>query len=227
MIDDKLMKILFVDDHVYLKEGVEKRVKSALSESHFLFSQDIKAARNIIIEKKVDLVICDLDFPEVDGFDGFYLMKSLKEEKINVKVIAFTSHIAYKILNKARKSGFQSYLLKSSSTEEFQKTIQSVILLENDGEYISDSMKMILKKRFKTQISVFSNSLNGISSLGEQEKIFLRYTAKTINRNTLAELMCKSPYTIDAYFKSIFKKLDISSRSETQFFAQEFYEKLE
>ncbi len=220
------MKILFLDDHPYLKEGIEMRINEIFTKSAFYFSQDVKTARNLIIENKIDLVICDLDFPEIGDYDGFSLMSSLKKEQIKVKVVAFTSHSAYKILNKARKTGFHSYILKSAPFDEFKNCIQGVINISQKEEYLSDSMKKILKKRYNTQVSVFSNSLNGISTLSNQQKKFLRHVAKTTKRKELSILMCRSANTIDSYYKEIFKKLDISSRSEAQFFAQEFYEKL-
>lgn len=218
------MNILVLDDHTYLKEGVELRIKELLPHANCIFSTDIKGASVKVIEEDINLVVCDLDFSNECECDGFEFMHRVRESRSDIKVIAFTNYNSYRVLNKARKAGFNSYLVKSCSVDEFHDTLRNVI--ENDGEYISLSMKNILKKRYKHNETVFSDSFYGINNLSSKEINLLILSAETTDRNKLAKKISKSPFTVDAYYKSILKKLNLKSRSEVQFFAKEFMEEL-
>lgn len=127
-------------------------------------------------------------------------------------------------MNKARKSGFNSFLLKICSFQEFSDTLINVINSEN--EYISLSIQGIITRRNEIKMSLFSDSLYGISDLSEKELELIILSSETTDRQILSKTFCKSPFTIDAYYKSILQKLNIKSRKEVQFFAREFMGKL-
>ena len=220
----KNINILIIDDHPFLKEGVELRVSRILPDANCFFTSNIRSALVQVLEYGIDLVFCDLEFDNESDYDGFYFIKEVLIVKPNLKVIAFTNYNSYRIMNNARKSGFSSFLLKTCSFNEFSDTLVNVI--NSNDEYISLSMQGIIKKRNKIKRSIFSDSLYGISNLSNHELKLVILSAKTTDRIILAESMNKSAFTIDSYYKSIFRKLNIRSRSEVQFFAIEFMEEL-
>ncbi len=218
------MNILIIDDHTFLKEGIESRILQVIPNANCFFTSNIKGALVKVIEDKIDLVFCDLEFDNDENYDGFYFTREALKLVPHIKVIAFTNYNSYRIMNKARKTGFSSFLLKTCSFQEFSDTLINVV--ESEGEYISLSMKSITKKRDAIKMSMFSDSLYGISDLSQKELELVILTAKTTDRQELARAVCKSPFTIDAYFKNIFQKLNIKSRKEVQFFAMEFMDEL-
>jgi len=218
------INILIIDDHSFLKEGIESRIMQILPAAKCFFTTNIKGALVKVIEDRISLVFCDLEFDNDESYDGFYFINRVKDLVPAIKIIAFTNYNSYRIMNKVRKSGFNSFLLKTCNYEEFSDTIKNVI--ESDSEYISLSMKSILKKRDSIKLSLFSDSLYGISNLSQKELELIILTTNTTNRKELAQLMLKSPFTIDSYFKSILHKLNLNSRQELQFFAKEFMDEL-
>lgn len=218
------MNILIIDDHQFLKEGIESRIKQVLPDANCVFITNVRGAVNKVVEEKIDLVFCDLEFDNDPNYDGFDFVKNIQESGLPVKVIALTNYNSYRVMNKVRKSGFSSFLLKTCPFHEFSETLLSV--RDNEGEYISFSMKTILKKRYESLKSLFSDSLYGIINLSDNELELVIHSAKLTNRKELAERMSKSPYTIDSYYKSILDKLSLKSRIEVQLFANEFMDEL-
>ncbi len=218
------MNILVIDDHSFLKEGIEFRIKQVLPHANCFFSSSIKSALVQIIEDKINLVFCDLEFDNDSTHDGFYFVEEAVKLAPAIKTIAFTNYNSYRIMNKARKSGFNSFLLKICSFQEFSDTLINVINSEN--EYISLSIQGIITRRNEIKMSLFSDSLYGISDLSEKELELIILSSETTDRQILSKTFCKSPFTIDAYYKSILQKLNIKSRKEVQFFAREFMGKL-
>lgn len=218
------MNILVVDDHSFLKEGIEIRIKQIFKDANVVFTTKIGTALFLLRDSKPDLVISDLEFDHESDYSGFDFIKEVKKVKPNTKTIALTNYNSYRIMKKARQSGFNSFLLKTCSFDEFANTLKNV--LQSDDEYISSSMKKLLKKRHQLTESIFSDSLYGIAELSEHELEALILSSESTERTELANTMCKSPFTIDAYFKSILKKLKLKSRQEAQLFAKEFMKEI-
>jgi len=218
------INILIIDDHTFLKEGVESRIKQVFPSATCFFTTNIKGALVKVIDDRINLVLCDLEFDNDPAYDGFYFIKSVINPGANTKVIAFTNYNSYRIMNKARKAGFSSYLLKTCSYSEFSDTLVNV--MERDDEYISISMKSILKKRDNIKTSMFSDSLYGVENLSKSELELVILSAKTTNRHELAKIIYRSAFTVDSLYKKILIKLNIKSRKEVQFFAIEFMDEL-
>lgn len=220
------MNILIIDDHQIIKEGVEIRIKRMLPDANCFFTTNVRDGIYRVTDNKIDLVLCDLEFENDTTYDGFDFVKKIRESDIPVKVIAFTTFNSYRVMNKARKSGFDSFLSKGCSFQEFSDTLLNVIDSEPNSEYISLSMRVLMKKRYESQKPLFSGSLYGISNLSENELELVILSAKTTDRNKLAEIMRKSHFTIDSYYKSVLEKLSLKNRSEVRFFAEEFMDEL-
>ncbi len=220
----KTRNILIIDDHFYLYEGVRSRVNEIFPLAKCQYSDNIIESLSIITNESIDLVICDLEFNNNTKFDGFYFKEYSAITNPNLKVIAFTNYKSYRVMNKVRKYGFNSFLLKTATFQEFMDTLQGVSKTEE--EYISESMKEIMKTRNEFKSSIYSDSLYGLNDLSKQELDLVIRSSETTDRNKLAKIMFKSPHTIDSYFQHIYKKIHVKSKLEVQFFAIEFMEEL-
>jgi len=217
------MNILIIDDHQLVKEGIEARIKKAVPEAQCFFATNARMAISKINEKEISLVFCDLEFNNEPRLDGFYIIKNLLEFEPRIKAIALTNYNSYRVMKKAINSGFHSFLEKGCSFKEFSNTLINV---NANGAYESQTMKKLYKKRNSFLGTIFSDSLYGISDLSEREKELTILSASTTDRQQLAKKMNVTPYTIDSYFKSILSKLNLKHRQELSMFSLEFKDKL-
>lgn len=217
------MNILIIDDHSILREGIEKKVLKVFPSSICHFEDNIKGAILKFQKLQMDLILCDLEFGN-DSKDGFQIIENILKFEPRTKAVAFTNYYSYRVMNKAIKSGFLSFLDKNCSFLDFENTLSNVV--EYGVEYESISMKQLRKKRNKFTRSIFSESLYGISDLSPKELELTLLTNQTTDRNVLAEKMSNSPFTIDTYFKSIVSKLHLKHREHVALFCAEFYDEL-
>jgi two-component system response regulator len=85
--------------------------------------QELSVKWNGQLEKKVKLIILDLNLPKVDGMDILkFLKKNSKYSKIPVIVLSTSSD--QKTIDKAYKNGANGYFVKPASYEEFVEKIK-------------------------------------------------------------------------------------------------------
>lgn len=218
------MNILIVDDHEIIKEGTNNRVSKTLPDSNCLFANNLREVTHLLNEQKIDLVLCDLEFKNDSNITGFIIAENILKFEPRVKLVAHTNYNSYRVMNKAIKCGFQSFMYKGASLTEFKNVIINV--LKSNEVYESETMEELRKKRKQFLRTIFSDSLYGISSLSQREIDLVLLTKKTNNRQELSEIMNVQPSTIDTYFKRIIDKLALKDRKEIAMFSYEFYDEI-
>lgn len=103
--------ILVIDD----SESIRKKIKSILRKANLIdFCFEAKSGLDgikLLIDKKVDLVICDVVMPEFDGFK-FLISKSTRPEFVEIPVIMLTSEEDVEKKIKGFEHGASDYLTK-------------------------------------------------------------------------------------------------------------------
>jgi two-component system chemotaxis sensor kinase CheA len=125
IIDNKNYKILLVDDSITTRT-LEKNIL-------IRFGYNIQTAENPIEafkqmkKTRFDLIISDLEMPEMDGFQ---FLKNLKTDEMycDIPVIVVSSLISDENKNKAKKLGAEKYIVKGEFEQEnFQETINQIL----------------------------------------------------------------------------------------------------
>lgn len=218
------MNILIIDDYELIAEGVIKRVKKVLPNANCIFVDNVRSTYAVMHQHEIDLIISDLEFEKDPEHDGFYIAEKILELEPRAKIIALTHYNSYRIMKKAKASGFMSYLNKGCSFTDFKDTILNVL---KNGLYQSKDEKDLLKKRMAISRTIFNDSLQGISFLSKRELEIALLSVETTDRNDLATLLGIEAYTIDSHFKNTLSKLNLSNRKELAIFALDFQKELE
>lgn len=217
------MKVLIIDDHPIIEEGLKSRILKILPNAEFFFADNFRNSLAITTKQTIGLVFCDLEFNETPEIDGFIISEKILEQSPTTKIIAHTNYNSYRIMKKVQESGFMSFLYKGCSFQDFSDTVLNVL---QNGKYVSNSMKDLLKKREVYLRGVFSDSLYGISELSKRELELTILSKESTDRKILATKMGNTPSTIDSYFQHIITKLKLKNRAEVALFSLEFQEKL-
>lgn len=158
------INILVVDDHPLVKNGIFEMIKKSFENVQCHFSDNIRNAIAIINQHPIDIIISDLEFGK-DENDGFFLIQNLKKKEPRLKSIALTNYNSYRIMKKAIAAGFNSFLDKSCTQEDFTQTLQQVYQNNIEEIYYSKSMQTLLKKKDVFYRNIFAESLYGLSDL--------------------------------------------------------------
>lgn len=151
-----MLKVLIVDDEAPIRQWLEYCI------SQFEGFTVVGSAGNgcygleLYKEKKPDVVITDIEMPDMNGLE----MMRLMQQVYSAYMIILTSHEDFSYARQALKQGTAEYVLKTELTVQIMKSILNKALLhiKGKGETVSDafepSVQQILLKMAQQQGNV-------------------------------------------------------------------------
>jgi len=135
------IQVLHIDDEIDFltlsKEFVEHITNSEIQIDSL---SDPSQAIETLQKKKYDTIVCDFLMPSMDGLD---LLKSIKEEKIDIPFIIFTGRSREEVVIKALNLGADSYLRKGGDAKsqftELVNDIKNVVKRRRIEEALRES----------------------------------------------------------------------------------------
>jgi len=116
------MKILLVDDHTVVREGMRRLLATSI-DAELFDAASSEAARAIFRAEKPDVVVLDLNLPGGSGLD---LLRRLLSEEPRTRVLIFSMHGSPAYVMRAMQAGACGYVTKSASADELVDAIQKV-----------------------------------------------------------------------------------------------------
>lgn len=115
--DFHTLHVLVVDDEAFIRQLIIRllRETGVRTISH---AGDGKAALEILNERDgdIDLVLCDLEMPRMDGLQFLHTIRSKPDSKFKtLPVIVLTGHSESEVVRSAIKFGVQGYIVKPVS----------------------------------------------------------------------------------------------------------------
>ncbi|MEP1096118.1 MAG: response regulator transcription factor [Cyclobacteriaceae bacterium] len=186
------MRILIVDDHQLMIDGIMELLQNHGNHQVLATANSAIRALEILKTTKVDVVVTDVNMPEMKGPE---FIQTVKKQLPEVKVIAVSMHQEKHIVRDVLKAGADSYILKHSTHNELIEAIQKT--LEGETLVSAAITKMLVE-------GVKYPSIEELLSEREREIISLiikEYTAKQI-----AEELFISEKTVETHKRNIFRK---------------------
>lgn len=203
------IKVMLADDHVLMREGIRQLLEFDGSIEVIGEASDGEECLQKLEKVKPDVLLLDINMPKLNGIE---VLEEIKRKKINVKVLILTVHNEVDYLIRAVDIGVDGYILKDSESAELKKAIMTVM----DGEsYIQPKLIPMLNKRLITRDS----DKEKLESLTGREKEVLIEVANGMFNKKIATSLHISERTVKNHISNIFKKLDVSDRTQAAVFA--------
>ena len=155
--------ILIVDDNA----NNLKVLAGVLNENNYDFrmAKSGQLALNILEKTKPDLILLDIQMPEMDGFETCVRIKE-KVENIGIMIIFLTANTDTESIKKAFKSGGVDYVTKPFNSDELLARINTHIKLKRQTEELE--LQNATKDKFFSIISHdLINPLSGVIGFSE------------------------------------------------------------
>lgn len=123
------MKVLLVDDHGVVREGV-RRLLSMHFELTVLEASDVESALVIYQTEMPDLVLLDIN---LEGLGGLEFLRRVLAIDPSAKVLIFSMHAEPVYAVRALRAGARGYVSKSAPVDEL---IAAVTKVSAGGQYI-------------------------------------------------------------------------------------------
>jgi DNA-binding NarL/FixJ family response regulator len=198
------IKILIVDDHPVVREGIGAMLKR---EPDFKIvgeaSNGVEAVEKAR-ELSPDVMLMDLRMPEMDGVEA---ITRIKEEKPEIKFIILTTYSDDEYIFKGIAAGARAYLLKDAPRDELFKAIRAV--------YRGESLiQPVVASRVLDKLAELSKKNPSAETLSDREVEVLRLMAKGVSNSNIAEELSITQSTVKTHITSIFQKLNVTTRTE-------------
>ena len=199
--------ILVADDSPTIRKFVSISLK--VKGYEIIQVADGMQALEVLPSEQIDLVITDLNMPNMDGIQVLNIMK---QQKMLCKVIVLTIHNEIEYLVKALEIGCDGFILKDSDFDTLKKAIFSVYSGET---YIEPSLMPLLNSSLAER-DVLKEK---VSDLTRREMEVLKMIASGAFNKEIALTLNISERTVKNHVSNIFKKIGVSDRTQAAVFA--------
>ena len=167
-----MTKILVVDDEPDLEALVRQKFRKNIrtNEYQFYFAENGQKALDLLSETEVDLVLTDINMPEMDGLT---LLSKLNEQNYFLKTVIVSAYGDMENIRTAMNLGAFDFVTKPIDFKDLEitmvKTIKHILQLRRNAETLreNDTLKIYLReikaqKRLKDRFfAIISHDLRG------------------------------------------------------------------
>ena len=200
---------MLADDHILMREGIRQLLEFDGTITVIAEANDGEECIQKLEHCKPDVLLLDINMPKKNGIE---VLEEIKNNNINVKVLILTVHNEIEYLLRAVDIGVEGYILKDSESAELRKAIFAVV---NGESYIQPSLIPALNSRLVSR----DTDKDKIDALTKRELEVLIKVANGMFNKEIAVSLNISERTVKNHISNIFKKIDVSDRTQAAVFA--------
>jgi DNA-binding NarL/FixJ family response regulator len=194
--DSKKIRILSVDDHPLLREGIAGLVGAQPDMTLVGEASNGREAIQQFRTHRPDVTLMDLQMPEMNGLDA---MIAIRGEFADARIIVLTTYTGDVQALRALKAGARAYLLKNMLSKELLDTIRAV----HAG-----------RKSLSPEVSFELAEHAAEESLSPAEVRVLSLIAQGNTNKEIATLLSVTEDAVKGQVKNILAKLGADDRTE-------------
>lgn len=168
---------------------------------------NLRAAIDVCQKQQFDLALVDLQLP--DG-DGYAVLRKLGQTQGNVISIVTTAMGSDSAIVAALSAGANGYVLKSDPPDLIASQISKI----PDGII---PLSPAIARRVLSHFRATGPNIDEEAALTPREKEVLTNIGHGLRVTEVAQALNLAPSTVSSHIKSIYRKLNISSRAEAAY----------
>lgn len=200
------IRIFLADDHKILRESLQMLLSAESDFEMVGQASDGLEAMQKLPDNDADILLLDISMPRMSGLE---LMRNLRVQKAQYKVIFLTMHKTEDMLFEAFDMEVNGYVLKENAFDELAQAIRTVYA---GGTYVSPALS-------KTMINGFMQNERSNQGLSGREKEVLKLLAEGYNNREISEMLVISVKTVEAHRANIMRKYHFKNITELVLYA--------
>lgn len=202
--DSTKLRILLVEDHEIVREGVRVMVNSQPDMEVVAEAGDGRTALHLAAELQPDIAVMDISMPDMNGLQA---TEKIRQRCPGVRILTLTRHSDLGFLQQLLAAGASGYVLKQSASKELLAAIRTVAA---GGRHLDPAVAGKVNGGFARQRSKTGSVSHG--SLSDRETEVLRLIALGYSNKDIAAHLEISVKTVEVHRANAMRKLHMRSR---------------
>lgn len=205
-----MTKILVVDDHAVVRQGVRQILGEQFPDAVVREAQNAEDMLTQLRKDQGDIVILDIGMPGKGGLDA---LKELKQLYPKLPVLVLSAYPEDQLALRMLKAGAAGYLSKDSAPNELVQAIRKIL---GGGKFVSAAVAELLALNLEAALE---KPLHEQLSDREYQVLCLIAVGKSLKE--IADDLCVSVSTVNTYRARILEKMQLKNNTELTHYALE------
>jgi DNA-binding NarL/FixJ family response regulator len=191
-------RVLICDDHWIVRSAIRQTIDQLPGFEVVGETADGAAVTAAVREHRPDLVIIDIEMPEVNGIEA---MRRVLTRWPETRVLVFSAHEEEDLVRLAAREGAAGFLVKSADADRIRTACEAVV----DGRQWFEGYAGRLGKE---------DDLQRLRSLSDRERQILSLLAGGMKTQQVAAEVGLRPATVYTHVRNVISKLGVDTRTQ-------------
>lgn len=205
-----LYRLIIADDHQLLIDGLSAVLSSNANWELLPAVNNGKELLHVLEKERVDLVLLDLNMPQLDGVKALSI---IKRNYPAIKVLVLTNYGQPQLQAEIRKAGAEGYLLKNSPAALLREVIQLIL---QGGIYYAEAEENAAEEN-----AWFLDDFMKKYQLTRREVEIIKMIGQELTSREISDRLYISEFTVSTHRKNILRKLNLKNTAGVVNFARE------
>ena len=201
-----MIRILVADDHAVVRAGLTQLIATFEGAELVGAAANGREAVQLCAERHPDVVLMDLEMPEVDGIEA---TRAIRTAHPDVAVVVLTSFSDRDRILRALDAGAAGYLLKDAEPDELLRAVHAAA--RGEAPLDPKAARALLSAR---------RAPSAAESLSEREREVLAMVAEGLPNKVIAQRLAISEKTVKAHLTSVYRQIGVTDRTQAALWAQ-------
>jgi len=198
------VNILLVDDHKIMRDGI-KAIITESSDYHVVAeASDGIEALEYLKDNEVDIVVIDINMPNLDGVE---CTKAIKKNNAETKVLAMSMYVDEQHILNMLQAGANGYISKDAGRQVLLEALDSI--QKGETYHGKEITKVIMDGFSKTKDEKMKD--NPIDYLTSRELDVLKLIVEEKSNYEIADELHISIRTVDAHRRNLLQKTGVKN----------------
>jgi DNA-binding NarL/FixJ family response regulator len=203
-----MTRVLVVEDQRTLADALSLAIDTEPDLECLAAVATVEQAMRFLTSESPDIVLMDVNLPEVNGIEG---TKRIKEAAPEVRVLVLTGDTTTELLARAAEAGAAGFLTKDSSFPDILAAIRNPV----GGKFLVEGTALAaLLEEIHPRRHARTGDYTRRVKLTHREREVIELMGQGLDPRTIAERLVLSEHTARGHVKNVMLKLGAHSQLE-------------